>query len=107
MIDTTTVLTIVLMAGITSLTRVAGYVAFRNLSLGARATGVMEAAPGCVLISVIAPRFVSTSPADLVALAVTVAAATRLSLLATVVTLPRTSRRNVKDVDSLSCPRRR
>jgi uncharacterized membrane protein len=38
-----------------------------------------------VLISVIAPRFASTNPAGLTALALTVAAATRLSLLATVV----------------------
>jgi uncharacterized membrane protein len=44
----------------------------------------MDAAPGCVLISVIAPNFVSSNPADLIALALTVAAATRLSLLPTV-----------------------
>ena len=41
------------------------------------------AAPGCVLIAVIAPSFVADRPADLTALAVTFAAATRLPLLPT------------------------
>ncbi|ADV11475.1 AzlD family protein [Mesorhizobium sp. M7A.F.Ca.US.014.04.1.1] len=84
MIDAVTLLTIVLMAGVTYLTRIGGYVVLRNRTLGARATAVMEAAPGCVLISVIAPAFVSKSPADLLALAVTLAAATRFSMLPTV-----------------------
>lgn len=84
MIDPATLLTIVLMAGITYLTRIGGYVVLRNRVLSARATAVMEAAPGCVLISVIAPAFVSRHPADLLALAITCAAATRLSMLPTV-----------------------
>ncbi|MER9140640.1 AzlD family protein [Mesorhizobium sp. M0830] len=84
MIDATTVLTIVLMAGVTYLTRIGGYVLLRNRTLSARATAVMEAAPGCVLISVIAPAFVSRNPADLLALAITLIAATRLSMLPTV-----------------------
>ncbi|MEI9411591.1 AzlD family protein [Mesorhizobium sp. Ld1326N3] len=80
----TTLLTIVLMAGVTYLSRVGGYVVLRNRVLSTRATAVMEAAPGCVLISVIAPAFVSRNPADLAALAITLAAATRLSMLPTV-----------------------
>ncbi|MER9952214.1 AzlD family protein [Mesorhizobium sp. M0047] len=84
MIDATTVLTIVLMAGVTYLTRIGGYVLLRNRTLSARATAAMEAAPGCVLISVIAPAFVSRNPADLLALAITLIAATRLSMLPTV-----------------------
>jgi uncharacterized membrane protein len=84
MIDATTFFTIVLMAGVTYLTRIGGYIVLRNRLLGARATAVMEAAPGCVLISVIAPAFVSKSPADILALAVTLVAATRLSMLPTV-----------------------
>ena len=84
MIDAATLLTIVLMAGVTYLTRIGGYVVLRNRTLSARATAVMEAAPGCVLISVIAPAFVSRSPADLLALAITLVAATRLSMLPTV-----------------------
>jgi uncharacterized membrane protein len=81
MIDAATLLTIVLMAGVTYLTRIGGYVMLRNRALSARATAVMEAAPGCVLISVIAPAFVSRNPADLLALAITFIAATRLSML--------------------------
>ncbi|AZO47776.1 MAG: AzlD family protein [Mesorhizobium sp.] len=85
MIDPANVLAIVLMASVTYLTRIGGYVVLRNRTLSRRATAVMEAAPGCVLISVIAPDFVSKNPADLAALAITVLAATRLSMLPTVV----------------------
>ncbi|WP_027169748.1 AzlD family protein [Mesorhizobium sp. WSM3224] len=85
MIDPMTVLAILAMAGVTYLTRIGGYVVLRNRTLGPRATAVMEAAPGCVLISVIAPDFVSKNPADLAALAITVLAATRLPMLPTVV----------------------
>ena len=84
MINATTLLTIVLMASVTYLTRIGGYVVLRNRTLSTRATAVMEAAPGCVLISVIAPAFVSRNPADLLALAITLVAATRLSMLPTV-----------------------
>ncbi|RNJ46913.1 hypothetical protein B5V01_34130 [Mesorhizobium erdmanii] len=84
MIDMTTLLTILLMAGVTYLTRIGGYVVLRNRVLSARATAVMEAAPGCVLISVIAPAFVSRNPADLLALSITFIAATRLPMLPTV-----------------------
>lgn len=86
MIDPTTLLTILLMASATYLTRLLGYLGLRNRDLGPRALAVMEAAPGCVLIAVIAPSFVSGHPADLLALAVTVGAATRLSMLPTVLT---------------------
>jgi uncharacterized membrane protein len=85
MIHPTTLLAIVLMASATYLTRVTGYVALRGRTLSPRATAVMEAAPGCVLISVIAPSFVANRPADLIALAATLTAATRLSMLPTVV----------------------
>lgn len=84
MIQTSTLLTIGLMALVTYLTRILGYVALRDRTLGARTAAVLEAAPGCVLVAVIAPAFVSNRPADLIALAVTVAAATRLPLLPTV-----------------------
>jgi uncharacterized membrane protein len=85
MIQTTTLLTIVLMATATYLTRLLGFVWLRNRDLGPRATAALEAAPGCVLIAVIAPVFASNRPADLIALAVTMVAATRLPLLPTVV----------------------
>ena len=82
---TTTLLTIVMMAAVTYLTRIGGYLFLRNRTLSPRIKTVMEAAPGCVLISVIAPQFASGNPADLVALSITVLAATRLALLQTVV----------------------
>ena len=78
--------TILLMAFATYATRAGGYLLLRNRTLGARARAVMAAAPGSVLIAVIAPHFVSPRPADLIALAVTVVAAARLPMLATVAT---------------------
>ena len=79
-----TVLTIVLMASSTYLTRILGYLVLRNRTLSPRMRAVMENVPGCVLISVIAPAFASGRVADLLALAVTLMAATRLSILPTV-----------------------
>ncbi|SAL05304.1 branched-chain amino acid transport [Caballeronia calidae] len=84
MSNVTTLMTIVAMALVTYGTRVGGYLLLRNRVLSARALAVMEAAPGCVLISVIAPNFASTNPADLAALAMTILAATRLPILPTV-----------------------
>ena len=66
--DISTVATIVLMASTTYLSRILGYVLLRNRTLSPRMASVMENVPGCVLISVIAPAFVSTRPADLLAL---------------------------------------
>jgi uncharacterized membrane protein len=77
--------TIALMAASTYATRIIGYVALRERTLSPRMRAVMENVPGCVLISVIAPAFVSRNPADLIALGLTLVAATRLSLLPTVV----------------------
>lgn len=82
--DFATVATIVLMASTTYLSRVLGYVLLRNRTLSPRMASVMENVPGCVLISVIAPAFASRDPADLLALAITLLAATRLPMLATV-----------------------
>ncbi len=84
MMDAATLLTIVLMAASTYLTRVLGYLVLRKRSLGARTQSVLENVPGCVLISVIAPAFVSERPADVAALAVTLLASTRLGILPTV-----------------------
>lgn len=84
MIDAATLLAILLMALTTYLTRVMGYVGLRDRALAPRAMAVLEAAPGCVLIAVIAPSFVADRPADLIALAVTVVAAIRLPILPTV-----------------------
>ncbi len=84
MIDLTTVLAIVLMAVTTYATRIGGYLLLGDRVLSPRLLTLMDAAPGCVLISVIAPHFVSDRRADLAALALTLLAASRLPLLPTV-----------------------
>lgn len=84
MISLPVLATILAMAAVTYLTRIGGYLVLRNRTLGPRATAVMEAAPGCVLIAVIAPHFVSPRPADLLALTITFLAALRLPMLAVV-----------------------
>lgn len=84
MLDSMSFMTIVLMAITTYLTRISGFLLLRNKTLSPRMQYVMESMPGCVLISVIAPVFVSKDPATLVALAITTIAATRLGLLSTV-----------------------
>lgn len=73
------------MATVTYLTRIGGYVFLRNRTLSPRLRTVLENAPGCVLITVIAPDFVTGRPADLIALALTMLAATRLPVLPTVI----------------------
>lgn len=79
--STAALLTILGMAMATYATRVAGFLLPRNRRLGSRARAVLDAAPGCVLIAVIAPYFVSPHPAELLALAITVLAAWRLPML--------------------------
>jgi branched chain amino acid efflux pump len=83
MIPAADLLTIALMALTTYATRIGGYLLLRNRTLSPRAQVMMESAPGCVLISVIAPVFVSRNPADLVALTLMIgAAALRWPMLA-------------------------
>lgn len=84
MISWASFLTILGMLAATYSTRLIGFLALRNRSLSPRAAAVMEAAPGCVLIAVIAPHFVSNKPHELIALAITLFAASRLSMLPTV-----------------------
>ncbi|AYG60176.1 AzlD family protein [Rhizobium jaguaris] len=84
MSDPSFVITIICMAAVTYLTRIGGYVFLRNRTLSPRLRTVMENAPGCVLITVIAPDFVTGRPADLITLALTMLAATRLPVLPTV-----------------------
>lgn len=85
MIDPTHAVTILLMAGSTFVTRVGGYLFLRQRSFGPRLTRMLDTAPGCVLITVIAPDFVTGRPANQIALAIGIAAATRLSVLPTVI----------------------
>ncbi|NIF27507.1 AzlD family protein [Pantoea sp. Tr-811] len=85
MMDITPLVTILGMAVVTYLTRILGFLLLRKRAMGPQFTQVLEAAPGCVLIAVIAPKFVSGHPADLIALGLTVFAATRYSFFPVVV----------------------
>lgn len=84
MIQPTSLFVIILMACATYATRTLGYIALRNRPLSPRVRTVFDAAPGCVLIAVIAPAFVSPRPADIAALAITLLAAIRLPMIAVV-----------------------
>ena len=84
MIHSATLSAILFIAATTYLTRVLGYVLLKNKTLSAKQRQILEVVPGCVLISVIAPYFVRDNPADLIAIAVALLAASRFSLLPTV-----------------------
>lgn len=79
------VATILLMALSTYFTRIIGYLLLRNRQLSPRMQAVMDAAPGCVLITIISPYFVTDKPADLLALVISLFAASRWGLLPVVV----------------------
>ncbi|MNR86436.1 Branched-chain amino acid transport protein (AzlD) [compost metagenome] len=85
MIHSTTLVAILLVAATTYLTRILGYVLLKNKTLSNKQRKILEVVPGCVLISVIAPYFVKDNGADLLAIAITLIAASRFSLLPTVV----------------------
>ncbi len=91
MITWTSFLTICGMLAVTYSTRLIGFYALRNRKLSRRTANMMEAAPGCVLIAVIAPYFVSDKPHELIAMAVAVIAASRTSMLMTVLLAVSTS----------------
>ena len=83
--DGTTVLAIVLMGVVTYLTRIAGLVIAGRFSLEGRAKAAFDALPVSVLTAVIAPMLLMSSVADSLAGVVTIIAAFRLPMLATVV----------------------
>ena len=85
MIHSTSLIAILLVAATTYLTRILGYVLLKNKTLSNKQRKILEVVPGCVLISVIAPYFVKDNVADLLAIAITLIAASRFSLLPTVV----------------------
>ncbi|MDH2091896.1 AzlD family protein [Rhizobium pusense] len=84
MIDPLYLVTIVLMAAVTYMTRIGGYLLLKDREISGRIKTVMECAPGCVLITVIAPVFVSGRLSDLITLGITTVAATKLPVLPTV-----------------------
>ena len=63
------------MLAVTYSTRLIGFSPCATGTLSRRAQIVMEAAPGCMLIYVIAPYFVSNKPHELIAIALTELAA--------------------------------
>lgn len=91
MISWTSFLTICGMLTVTYATRLLGFFALRNRKFSKRTAAMMEAAPGCVLIAVIAPYFVSPNIHELIAIAVAVFCATRFSMLLTVLLAVATS----------------
>ena len=85
MIHSTTLVAILLVAATTYKKRILSYVLLKNKTLSNKQRKILEVVPGCVLISVIAPYFVKDNVADLLAIAITLIAASRFSLLPTVV----------------------
>lgn len=84
MIDHWTLAAIILMACVTYLTRIGGYLLLGDRKLSARMMTMLDTAPGCVLVAVIAPSFFSGRVSDLIALFLTTVVATRLPMLPTV-----------------------
>ncbi|MFC0323088.1 AzlD family protein [Gallibacterium melopsittaci] len=78
------VLTILAMASVTYSTRLLGFFLLQKKQLSPMARNLLAQVPACVLISVIAPEFTSSHPADWVGLIITLLAAIRFSFLPTV-----------------------
>jgi len=72
------------MALVTYATRIAGLFVADRLVLTGRAKAAFEAIPPAVLVAVIAPTALATGWAETVAAGITMLAATRLPLLATI-----------------------
>nr|WP_252978645.1 AzlD family protein [Serratia plymuthica] len=73
------------MALVTYLSRILGYLVLRNSHLSPRARSVMESAPGCVMVSAISPYFVSSNPAEIIAMFIAIGCAIRFSMLPTLI----------------------
>ena len=83
-LDPTTLAAILAMAAVTYLTRIAGLFVADRLVLTGRAKAAFDAIPPAVLVAVIAPTALTTDWPETIAAAITMAAAARLPLLATV-----------------------
>jgi uncharacterized membrane protein len=83
-VDPATLWTILGMAAATYLTRIAGLLLADRLVLSGRAKAAFEAIPPAVLIAVIAPTALATGWPETAAAAITMVAALRLPLLATI-----------------------
>lgn len=83
-VDPTTFVTIILMALVTYATRIGGVFLADRLALEGRAKAAFDAIPPAVLTAVIAPTALATGWPETLAAVVTVVAAMRLPLLATI-----------------------
>ena len=83
-VDPAILLTILAMALITYATRIAGLLLANRLALRGRAKAAFDAIPPAVLIAVIAPTALATGWPETAAAAITMVAALRLPLLATI-----------------------
>lgn len=77
--------TVLAMAAATYSTRLIGYLALRGRKLTPRVRKVLDMTPCCVMAAVVAPSFMTTSPADLGALAVAVLVSLRKNVALTVI----------------------
>lgn len=73
-------LTVLGMCAATYSSRLLGYLFLRNRKLSPETRKLLDAAPGCVMVSVVAPAFMTTNPADLVTLIVVVFLAKKMNL---------------------------
>lgn len=78
-------LTILGMCAATYSSRLLGYFFLRNRALSPQVRKLLDSAPGCVMVSVVAPAFMTTNPADLVTLLAVVCVARRVNLAILVV----------------------
>ena len=83
-VDPMTLATIIAMAVVTYLTRIAGPLVAGRLALSGRAKAAFDAIPPAVLVAVIAPSALATGWPETAAALLAAFAATRLPLLATV-----------------------
>lgn len=78
-------LTVLAMASATYSTRICGWLLMHNRKVSPNIRTMLEAAPGCVMISIVAPYFMTTDPIMLISLAVVVLSACRFPLIVTMV----------------------
>lgn len=84
-VDAYTLVAILAMALATYATRTLGYAALRRVQPTGRLKAALEAVPGAILLSIIAPGLVQGGPAEWAAAAVTVALAVRLPIIVAVI----------------------
>jgi uncharacterized membrane protein len=83
-VDPIVLATIIAMAVVTYLTRIAGVMLAGRLALKGRAKAAFDAIPPAVLVAVIAPMALATGWRETLAALITAAVATRLPLIATI-----------------------